>query len=169
MERATIIEARNMSRVVNNLRNESSLPLPIVMISGAFSPLAIGHVRCIDDASKLKGDGILIAVVNSDEFMTRKKSFVFMPLVERMEILSCIRGVDYIVPWEDGSQTVTGAIEIIRPNIFAKGGHLSNSRNIPEYARCVELGCAIVFGMGGPEKVASSSDLIKKVRESSHE
>lgn len=166
MKRAEIIEARDMSRIVINLKNESVSPLPIVMISGAFSPLAIGHVRCIDDASKLKGDGVLIAVVNSDEFMVRKKSFVFMPLAERMEILSCVRGVDYIVPWDDGTQTVTGAIETIRPNIFAKGGHMSNSRNIPEYARCVELGCAVVFGMGGPEKVASSSDLIKKVKES---
>ena len=39
-----------------------------------------------------------------------------------MEIIAGIEGVDFVVSWDDGGQTVTGAIEKLKPNFFTKGG-----------------------------------------------
>jgi D-beta-D-heptose 7-phosphate kinase/D-beta-D-heptose 1-phosphate adenosyltransferase len=85
-----------------------------------------------------------------------------MPLEERMELISSIKGVDFVVPWDDGTQFVTGAIEIMKPNIFAKGGDRSIAENVPEYDACVKIGCKVVFGIGGKHKIQSSSALIEK-------
>lgn len=134
----------------------------IVATSGGFDPLHIGHVRCIQEASDLKGvDGKLIVIVNGDGFLMRKKGFVFMPFEERAEIIDAIAGVDYVLGWDDGSQFVSKALEILRPDIFAKGGDRSDPDKVPEFAICQSIGCEIRFGVGGREKVQSSSDLTK--------
>lgn len=136
---------------------------PLVATSGGFDPLHVGHLRCIINSAMLKGDnGLLVIIVNGDGFLTRKKGHVFMPEEERLELISGLKGVDYVVPWDDGSQTVTGCLETIRPNIFTKGGDRSTAEMVPEYDRCNEIGCTIVFGIGGLEKIQSSSDLVNK-------
>ena len=143
---------------------------PIYMTSGGFDPLHIGHVRCIQGTSSLATDnhrhpsllkGLVVVVVNADSFLIRKKGYAFMPLVERMEIISAIRGVDYIVPWEtNGDQTVCGALEVLRPQYFTKGGDRTDFTNIPEWEICQKINCKIIPSVGG-EKIQSSSDLIK--------
>ena len=52
----------------------------IVAVSGGFDPIHIGHVRMILEASEF-GDVIVIA--NSDDWLLRKKGYVFMPYEER--------------------------------------------------------------------------------------
>lgn len=142
--------------------NSHSATNSIISTSGAFDPVHVGHVRCIQASSKLKGlCGELIVIVNGDGFLMRKKGFVFMPFEERLEIINAIAGVDYVVGWDDGSQFVSGALKILRPDIFAKGGDRSDPDKVPEFEVCQEIGCQIVFGVGGREKVQSSSDLTK--------
>ena len=137
--------------------------VPLVTTSGGFDPLHVGHLKCIQGAALLKGtDGLLCVIVNGDGFLERKKGFKFMPLEERMELIAGLKGVDLVVAWDDGSQFVTGAIEIMKPNIFAKGGDRSNAENVPEYETCVKIGCTVVFGIGGIEKLQSSSELVRK-------
>jgi len=138
----------------------------LVATSGGFDPLHIGHLRCIQASAMLKGpDGLLVVIVNGDDFLTRKKGYVFMPLLERMELIASLRGVDFVVPWEDDGQFVTGALEIIKPNIFAKGGDRSRIENVPEYDSCTKIGCHVVFGIGGHHKIQSSSELVKNMQE----
>lgn len=136
----------------------------VVATSGGFDPLHVGHVRCLKESAQL-GD-ILVVIVNGDGFLMRKKAFVFMPVRERMEIIASIAGVSHVVHWDDGSQYVDGALRIIRPNIFAKGGDRSSPECIAaeEIAVCKGIGCVIKYGIGGYSKVQSSSDLINKVR-----
>ena len=134
----------------------------IVATSGGFDPLHIGHLRCIQESANIvdAGWGVLVVIVNGDGFLTRKKGKPFMSHAERMEIIAGLKGVDYVVGWDDGSQTVTGAIEIIQPNTFTKGGDRTSKENVPEFELCTNIGCKILFNVGGG-KIQSSSNLIK--------
>jgi D-beta-D-heptose 7-phosphate kinase/D-beta-D-heptose 1-phosphate adenosyltransferase len=86
-----------------------------------------------------------------------------MPGAERLEIIAGVEGVDYVVPWDDGGQTVVGALEVLRPAIFTKGGDRDSSQNVPEFDLCEKIGCKVLFGVGGG-KIQSSSDLVKAMR-----
>ena len=79
--------------------------------------------------------GIFVVIVNGDGFLYRKKGYAFMPHHERMEIVAGIEGVDYVVGWDDGTQTVTGAIEILKPDYFTKrhGGDGAYKINLTVY------------------------------------
>lgn len=137
-------------------------PCKIVATSGGFDPVHIGHLRCIQETVDLAKSvrGITVVIVNGDGFLTRKKGKPFMSHDERMEIIAGLEGVDYVVGWDDGSQTVTGCLEILKPAFFTKGGDRSDPENVPEYPTCQKIGCEIKFGVGGKDKVQSSSDLI---------
>ncbi len=156
-------------RSVEELRIQADvLNEELIVTSGGFDPLHIGHLRCLQESAKIKnekryfrGKKIKVAViVNGDEFLINKKGKPFMKLEERMEIIAGIDGVDYVVPWYDGTQTVTGALKILRPIMFTKGGDRDSSSNVPEFELCEEIGCDVVFGVGGG-KIQSSSWLIE--------
>ena len=130
------------------------------MTSGGFDPVHVGHVRCIiesADISKKLDDSTFVVVANADEFLLSKKGFIFMPETERMEILQAIKGVDHVVKWYDGTQTCIGAIERLGPTFFTKGGDRSSRDRIPEADICDAIGCKILYGIGGKDKVQSSS------------
>ena len=125
----------------------------------------VGHLRCIQGSVDLSRQhkAPLVVIVNGDGFLQRKKGFSFMPEAERAEIISGIAGVDAVVLWDDGTQFVTGALEILRPIYFTKGGDRDSAENVPEFDLCEKIGCKVVFGVGGG-KVQSSSDLVRAVR-----
>jgi cytidyltransferase-like protein len=137
----------------------------LVATSGGFDPLHVGHVRLIQEAAAL-GDK-LVVIVNSDQWLIRKKGFVFMKLKHRMELIRAIKGVDEVIAWDDGSPTVKGALRKLKPDIFAKGGDRSSLDKVPEAKICQEIGCKIVFNVGKGGKVESSSWLLKKFLENS--
>lgn len=137
----------------------------LVVCSGGFDPLHLGHLQYILEAADLKGEnGILVVVCNSNDWLIRKKGYAFMPEDERLAIVAAIKGVDYAVVWDDGSPTVCGALEALSPDIFAKGGDRDSAANVPEFDVCAEIGCEVVFGVGGG-KIQSSSELVKSYNE----
>ena len=87
-----------------------------------------------------------------------------MPHHERMELVAGIEGVDYVLGWDDGTQTVTGALDSLRPSFFTKGGDRNSASNVPEFDLCEEIGCDVIFNVGGG-KIRSSSELAKAVME----
>jgi len=134
----------------------------IVAVSGGFDPLHIGHLRHFKAAKKL-GDE-LVVILNSDDFLMKKKGYVFMPYVQRKEMIENYRSiVDRVVRCVDEDNTVADTLEIIKPDIFAKGGD-RNIDNIPgiEKVVCKRLGIKVVSLVGG-EKVQSSSQLVENV------
>jgi cytidyltransferase-like protein len=136
-----------------------------VAISGAFDPIHVGHIHYIHEAAKL-GDK-LIVILNSDDFLLKKKGFVFWPFNERKEILENIKGVDEVVAAVDEDQTVRKTLELIKPDIFAKGGDLMGPM-IPESETCRKIGCKLVTSVGG-STIFSDGELALKVKESGEE
>jgi len=140
--------------------------LVTVAVSGAFDPIHVGHVRYIREAAKL-GDK-LVVILNSDDFLLRKKGFVFMPFEERKEILQNVKGVDEVIASIDKDQTVRKTLEMVKPAIFAKGGDRTGPENIPEAETCDKIGCKLVTNVGGGQ-VRPDSELPWKVKDSGTE
>ena len=136
--------------------------LVTVAISGAFDPIHVGQIRYIREATKL-GDRLVI-ILNSDEFLLRKKGFVFMPFAERKEILEAIKGVDEVIASIDDDQTVSHTLEVLKPDIFAKGGDGTALEHIPETATCRRIGCELVTNVGG-EIIRSKRELNSKIKD----
>ncbi len=131
----------------------------LIVTSGGYDPIHPGHISCIVD-SKNYGD-VLAVVVNGDWFLDYKKGKAFMDLATRCEIVSAIRGVDYVIPFEiENDQTVCKALETIRPDVFTKGGDRVDASTIPEWDTCQEHGIEIVTGVGD-SKVHSSSNILE--------
>jgi D-beta-D-heptose 7-phosphate kinase/D-beta-D-heptose 1-phosphate adenosyltransferase len=137
------------------------IPDRIVAVSGGFDPIHIGHIRYLRDASKM---GKVLVMLNSDEWLTRKKGKPFMPYEERKEILEAIRYVHKVVPVIDSGDSVAESILNYKPDVFAKGGDRT-IENIPDKEKeaCNAVQAELVVGIGGG-KIQSSSYLIKKAK-----
>jgi cytidyltransferase-like protein len=145
----------------------------IVAVSGGFDPLHIGHVRLLKEARAL-GDR-LVVIMNNDNWLMKKKGFVFMPEAERVEILSEFPFVDEVIischlP-DDTDRSVVRDLRALRPHIFANGGDRDpvdaanpNSSLNADQQLCQELGIEIVYGMGKGGKVQSSSWLTDNLK-----
>jgi D-beta-D-heptose 7-phosphate kinase/D-beta-D-heptose 1-phosphate adenosyltransferase len=122
--------------MLNNKLHADKLKKVVVATGGGFDPIHKGHVRLFKEAKKL-GD-ILIVMLNSDEQLIKKKGSTFYPSQnERKEI---------------------------KPDILAKGGdRIADGMPEIELNICKELGCKIIYNVGGA-KIQSSSWLIKRVK-----
>ncbi|MEK7080432.1 MAG: adenylyltransferase/cytidyltransferase family protein [Patescibacteria group bacterium] len=136
----------------------------IVIISGYFNPLHIGHIDYIREAKKL-GD-YLIVIVNNDEQVKVKGSIPFMQERERIEIVKAFKYADEVMLSIDKDKSVAKSLEAIAKKydgelFFANGGD-RYAGNIPEVAICKEFNIKMIDGVGGA-KVQSSSWLLNKI------
>lgn len=137
--------------------------LVVVAVSGGFDPVHIGHVHLFRDARKL-GDK-LVVILNDDEWLKRKKGYVFMPQNERKELLESIKYVDEVVIREPrDTYDVCHMLEKLDIDIFANGGaDRSNEQEVPETAVCSTRNIKMVFNIGDIGKPQSSSWLVKNL------
>jgi cytidyltransferase-like protein len=138
----------------------------IVAVSGGFDPVHIGHVRMFNEAKKL-GDH-LVVIMNNDNWLKKKKGYVFMPEHERVEIIKGFRAVDEVIITEHPEGTIDMSVcetlKKVKPHVFANGGDRVHD-NIPEVKVCREIGAEMVFSVGHGGKVQSSSWLVGKFKE----
>ena len=132
----------------------------VVAVSGGFDPVHSGHIRHFKEAKKL--GHYLVVLLNTDEWLTEKKGKPFMNFNERKEILESIKYVDEVVGVIDKDKSIARTLEMIKPDILAKGGDRVQ-KNMPknEVDACQRLGIRMVFGVGGG-KIQSSSWLLPK-------
>jgi len=133
-----------------------------VIVSGGFDPLHSGHIAYLQAAAAL-GDRLVVGV-NSDAWLITKKGRFFMPLKERIAVLSAIGCVDHAVSFDDSDGSACSLIQNVRamyPDdtlIFANGGDRTKD-NIPEMK---EAGVEFAFSVGGDNKLNSSSWILKE-------
>ena len=135
----------------------------IVVVSGGFDPLHSGHINLLEQAAT-HGDK-LVVLVNSDEWLTRKKGRPFMPFEERSLIIQRMDMVDNVYAVDDKDNSVTHGLVQVRDAfghhheyVFCNGGDRGKD-NIPEMA--VD-GYEFVFAVGGDNKANSSSWILKE-------
>lgn len=139
----------------------------IVITSGFFNPVHIGHLNLIREAKKL-GD-FLVVIVNNDEQVMLKGSKPFMKEQERIEIIKHLKHVDTVFLSIDRDITVAKSLKSLAQQhkgnelFFAKGGD-RNINNIPEKEKniCEKFNIKVVNNIGGG-KVQSSSWLLGNV------
>ena len=143
----------------------------IVITSGFFNPVHIGHINLIREAKNL-GD-YLVVIVNNDEQVKLKGSVPFMPEEERVEIIRALKYVDDVFLsvdfFTDGKEVpIPKSLEMAAQKypgelIFAKGGD-RDIDHIPwqEKEVCNKFNIKVVTNVGG-EKIQSSSWLLGRV------
>lgn len=131
----------------------------VVAVAGGFDPLHPGHISHLREARKLGTR--LVVILNPDQDLIRKKGMVFMLYEARKSILEELRCVDQVIMAIDGDGTVAQTLRELRPHIFAKGGdRVPGNMPANEIAVCQEIGCEVIFGVGG-SKEYSSTELIR--------
>jgi cytidyltransferase-like protein len=129
----------------------------LFLFTGGFDPVHSGHLAVIKACA---AEGRVIIGLNSDAWLERKKGQVFMPIEERKEIMSNIKGVMQCIEFDDSDDTAIDAIHKVREDfgksnkiIFVNGGDRTEE-NIPEM---IFDDVEFRFGVGGNGKKNSSS------------
>jgi cytidyltransferase-like protein len=144
----------------------------VVVCSGYFNPLHAGHIEYIQNSKELAGpDGKLIVIVNSDEQAVQKHGYSFMPVWDRVAVVSGLKWVDEVVVAVDKDRSVNATLELLcerpigeRPTHFTNAGDQTNV-SIAEYHTCIAKRIKLVDGLGA--KIQSSrwiiSDAMNKI------
>lgn len=145
-----------------NIEKPKNKKESISIISGGFDPIHEGHIDYINEAAKF---GKVIIILNTDEWLIRKKGFAFMPYETRECILKNMKNVFDVIMAEDNDNSVCDSLNQLRdiyPDaelIFCNGGD-RKINNTPEISICKEKNIDLRFNVGG-EKINSSRDIIK--------
>jgi len=135
----------------------------LVAVSGGFDPIHIGHVRLFEEAKKF-GDK-LVVILNNDNWLMKKKGYVFMSEKERVELLMALKSVDNVVltehPKDADYRHIGFTLRKVKPDVFVNGGDKGITNEF-EVAACKEIGCKMIGGIGGG-KVQSSSWLVENL------
>ena len=128
MTKEKIINRSQVQELGEWLRGEGQR---VVFTNGCFDILHVGHVRYLEQARAL-GD-VLVLGLNTDASVRRLKgpSRPINSEDERAEVLAALECVSYVVLFDE--QTPVETIELLRPDVHAKGGDY-RVEDLPEAA-----------------------------------
>jgi rfaE bifunctional protein nucleotidyltransferase chain/domain len=114
----------------------------VVFTNGCFDVLHRGHVEYLQHA-RLLGD-VLVVAVNDDDGVARLKGpgRPVNPVEDRAAVLAALRCVDHVAVFAE--ETPIRLIELVRPDVYAKGGDYTPER-LPE--------TPVVRGYGGQVRI----------------
>jgi D-beta-D-heptose 7-phosphate kinase/D-beta-D-heptose 1-phosphate adenosyltransferase len=129
------------------------------------NPLGRHHIDYLEAASKL-GDK-LIVIVNNDEQVLLKGSYVFQDQDERLAIIGSLRCVTHSFLSIDKDKSVVKSLKFLFDSffdadfVFANGGDRKlGSSNSAEEEFCRSNGIELAYNIGG-EKTGSSSETLQ--------
>ena len=130
----------------------------IAFANGCFDLLHVGHVRYLQGAAA-EADRLVVAV-NDDRSVSTLKgpNRPVLPQSDRAELVAAIRGVDYVVLFEDPN--VERLLLALKPDVHCKGTDYTID-TVPERAVVLSYGgrTAIV----GDSKDHATRDLIARI------
>ncbi len=135
------------------------------IVSGGFDPIHEGHIAMIL-ASAQSSDGVIV-LLNSDDWLVRKKGKNFQNYTTRSSICAALKGVVDVICFDDADDSASDGIKKVRakyPNaslVFANGGDRGKD-NIREGAVCKACNITLKFEVGGDYKANSSSWILNK-------
>lgn len=136
----------------------------VSIVSGGFDPVHSGHINLMIAARELSDD--LIVLLNSDEWLSRKKGRPFMNFFERKMVLENMWFVGKVLDFDDSDNSAVKGLEKVvnmykqRDDIyFCNGGDRNSLNDIPEKG---VAGIQLKFGVGGDTKINSSSKLVNE-------
>jgi len=152
---AEIIDRCDLPSLGDRLRGEGK---KIAFANGCFDLLHVGHIRYLLGA-RAAADCLIVGI-NSDESVRQLKGEgrPYMVLEERMEILSYIEPVNFIVPFSEESPS--HLILDLKPDFHCKGTDYS-PESVPE-RRVVESVGGRVLIVGDP-KDHSTTSLLQRI------
>jgi len=151
-------------------REKESKKRKIVLASGVFDLLHLGHVKFLEEAKKTGGrNAELIVIVARDSTVEKRKGKKpIMPENQRRALLESLKVVDEaILGYEDFN--MQKVIEKIKPDIIAIGhdSHKTNmEQTVRNYVKEKGLKIKIVkIGKFGEDELDSSSKIKQKIVE----
>ena len=134
----------------------------IIVVSGGFDPLHSGHINMFKQAQQF---GTVWAIVNTDEWLQRKKGYNLLSYDERELIVKSNRYVSKVIKGMDDNDNVVRNLQYLYKDkvhfAFANGGDRVPS-STPEMAYCLEHNIPMLFNIGGT-KTESSSKIVRKL------
>lgn len=141
----------------------------VVLASGTFDLLHLGHVRFLEEAKKAGGDDaqLIVIVARDSTVKDRKGKKPIMPEDQRRALVESLKVVDEaILGWEDFS--IDKVIEKLEPDVIAVGHDQDGIEQ--EVLKAIEEKKVSIevarIGRFGKRELDSSSKIVRKIIES---
>lgn len=149
----------SLESLLNEIETSKAKGEKIVFTNGCFDILHVGHIRYLQDASRL-GDKLIVAL-NSDSSVSRLKGPArpVVSLTERAEVIAALACIDWVVSFDE--DTPEKLIQEVLPDVLVKGG---------DYNAAEVVGYDIVTQHGGEVVIMpyhdnhSTTSIIKKIK-----
>jgi rfaE bifunctional protein nucleotidyltransferase chain/domain len=132
----------------------------VAFANGCFDLLHVGHVRYLQGAAA-EADRLIVAV-NDDRSVAGLKGEgrPILPAAERAELVSALRGVDYVVLFGDAN--VERLLLLVKPDVHCKGTDYT-VESVPERAVVAGYGGRTAI-VGDPKNHATQAILARVAR-----
>jgi rfaE bifunctional protein nucleotidyltransferase chain/domain len=147
------------SQLADALAADRAAGRTVALANGCFDLLHVGHVRYLQ-ASAAEADRLIVAV-NDDAAVAALKGpgQPVLPAADRAELVSALRGVDYVVIF--GDLTVERLLRRFTPDVHCKGTDYT-VESVPE--RAVVLGYGGRTAIVGDPKHHNTRELLARIR-----
>lgn len=154
---APLLDEREL---VEALARERTAGKTIAFANGVFDILHVGHVRYIQDASRVAD--VLVVAVNGDDSVRAIKGEgrPLTPERERAELVAAIRGVAYVTIFSESSPA--RLLQVLKPDFQCKGTDYT-ADSVPEAEIVRAYGGRVVI-VGDPKDHSTTEMLGEMLR-----